>query len=170
MKSWEFLIEPLTPKSAIFISPFMFSRIFCGLMSLWIIFFYLWRYSRPLKSWTVITPIVCSGIFEILVMMEARLPAFMYSNAIETPYSVKNAPYIFRMLGWSHRCSSVSSDMIASRAVASFWRRTSFSAITFLDGLWIAFLTQPEAPHPNLLNRTISESRILIFFISETRC
>ncbi len=99
-----------------------------------------------------------------LLMIPPRLPEFMYSKAIVIPFSVGNAPYDFIILGWSHSLSICNSDIICYLIRASRLTFTSFKASSFLDGLCYAFLTQPDAPSPNLFSGIISARFITNFF------
>ena len=156
MQSKEFLTWLLTPKSAIFTTPFVDSKIFGGLMSRWITFCSLCKYSSPYNNWIVIKLSICSGIEPTFYKIPARLPAFMYSRAILMPFSVTNAPYDFMMFGWQHLWRVRNSEIIALLTLLSSDSCTSFSAKSFLVGLWIAFLTHPYAPEPSLLKVTMS--------------
>ncbi len=83
-QSLEVSVIPLTPKSASLTTPFLFSRMFAGFMSLCTKCLSWCKYDRPCKICTVIRPIIGSGIWPTFLRMLARDPASMNSNAMLT--------------------------------------------------------------------------------------
>ncbi len=141
MQSKVFSIYPLTPKSAIFTHPFLFIKMLEGFMSLWSIFLTLCKYSIPFNICTVINPIIYSGTFPTSLITSANDPASIYSKAMWTCPSFRNAPYDRTTNSLSHSCRVFSSRRIYFLTFSFDCSGITLSAMIFFVGVCTTFST-----------------------------
>lgn len=134
-------------------------------MSLCMTFLTLCRYSIPLRIWTVMRPMIYSGNLRTSLITLASDPASIYSRAMWTWPSLRNAPYDLTTYSLSHSCSVLSSSSIYFLTFSLDWSGITLSAIIFLVGVCTTFSTYPLAPYPSAPYLMRSES-----FTSTSSC